>query len=71
MTRRGPKRSTSWPTHGWNKPFIKIAMAAGRETVARSQPNSALIGLRKLPKLCCTPVLRSTIQNEAPATSQP
>jgi hypothetical protein len=51
ITRRGPTRSTSRPTKGWKRPFIKMATAAGKEMVARSQPNSALMGLRKLSKL--------------------
>jgi hypothetical protein len=51
ITRRGPYRSMRRPTKGWKSPFMKMARAAGKEAVDRSQPNSALMGFKKFPKL--------------------
>src|SRR6185436_1627374 len=73
MIRRGPSRSSSWPSLGEAIATDTAAKPKALETASRLQPNSAPTGFRKTENVKTTsePKPAITPKNAARTTSQP
>ena len=68
VTSRGPSLSVSLPPIMLNKPSIKKANEKPPESIARSQPKSASIGLKNMPKVKNIPQTTSMMTKTAATT---
>ena len=73
MTRRGPNRSSKWPSGGEHTATVSAANPNAAETDSRLHPNAPLRGFRKMPKVKTSSEPKPTMapQYAARTTSHP